>query len=90
MPSLFSIFGYKVYFWSNENGEPVHVHICKGNPKSNATKVWLTSSSGAILANNSSKIPNKDLNKILKFIALNHNNICIEWNNRFGYISFYA
>lgn len=39
MPSIFNVFGYKIYFWSNENGEPVHVHICKGVPKANATKV---------------------------------------------------
>ncbi|WP_423806022.1 DUF4160 domain-containing protein, partial [Phascolarctobacterium succinatutens] len=27
MPNLFIILGYKVYFWSNENDEPIHVHI---------------------------------------------------------------
>ena len=23
--------GYHIYFWANENGEPVHVHIAKGS-----------------------------------------------------------
>ncbi|MBQ8813590.1 MAG: DUF4160 domain-containing protein [Lachnospiraceae bacterium] len=32
MPSLFTVSGYKVYFWSNENNEPIHVHISKGKP----------------------------------------------------------
>lgn len=31
LPSIFTVSGYKVFFWSNENGEPIHVHIAKGN-----------------------------------------------------------
>ena len=30
MPTIFNAFGYKIYIWSNENGEPIHVHICRG------------------------------------------------------------
>ena len=44
LPNIFEIYGYKVYFWSNENNEPIHVHISKGTPQGNATKVWLTKS----------------------------------------------
>ena len=29
VPSLFKIGGYTVYFWSNENNEPIHVHVCR-------------------------------------------------------------
>ncbi|MGN0987043.1 MAG: DUF4160 domain-containing protein [Otoolea sp.] len=54
LPSLFTVSGYKVYFWSNEFGEPIHVHISKGKPSQNATKVWLTRSGGCIMANNGS------------------------------------
>lgn len=39
LPSLFIASGYKIYFWSNENNEPIHVHISKGNPTSNSTKI---------------------------------------------------
>lgn len=60
MPSLFRIGSYLVYFWSNENYEPIHVHISKGRPTPNATKVWLTALGGCIVANNSSKIPQHD------------------------------
>lgn len=56
MPSLFVVFGYKVYFWMNKNNKPVHVHICKGKPTSNATKMWITSAGGVITIN-SSRIP---------------------------------
>lgn len=32
LPKLFMVSGYTVYFWSNENGEPIHVHVAKGKP----------------------------------------------------------
>ena len=52
LPSLFEISGYKVFFWSNENNEPIHVHVCKGKPSPSATKIWLTKAGGAIISSN--------------------------------------
>ena len=37
LPSLFTVSGYQVFFWSNEDGEQIHVHVCKGKPSPNAT-----------------------------------------------------
>ncbi len=42
MPNLFSYLGYVIYFWSNENNEPIHIHVSKGSPSANATKIWIT------------------------------------------------
>ena len=52
MPSLFRLFGYVVFFWSNEGNplEPVHVHVAKGTPNANATKIWITEAGGTLLA----------------------------------------
>lgn len=83
MPSLFTVSGYKVFFWSNENGEPIHVHIAKGKPSPNATKIWLTRSGGCILANNGSKIPQKELNELMEFISAQFFLICSEWKKFF-------
>ena len=83
MPSLFTIMGYKVFFWSNESGEPIHVHISKGQPNKNATKIWLTRSGGCILANNNENIPKKDLNKLLQVISAQYFLICSEWKKFF-------
>lgn len=69
LPSLFTVSGYKVYFWSNENGEPIHVHISKGKPSPIATKIWLTKTGGCILASNGSEIPKKELNELMDFIS---------------------
>ena len=83
MASLFRIGSYLVFFWSNENYEPIHVHVGKGKPNSNATKVWLTAAGGCIVANNSSRIPERELNEMLEIIAAQHFMICEEWKNHF-------
>ncbi len=92
LPSIFQVGGYKVYFWSNENGEAIHVHIGKGKPTSNATKVWLTASGGCIVANNGSKIPQNELNELLEIISAQYFLICDEWKNHFkeNEIKFYC
>ena len=45
MPQIFRIGEYWIYFWTNENQplEPVHIHVAKGAPTANATKIWITS-----------------------------------------------
>lgn len=83
MPSLFQIGGYKVFFWSNENNEPIHVHIAQGRPTSNATKIWITSSGGCIIANNNSKIPSKELNELLDVVSAQFFMICDSWKKHF-------
>ena len=83
LPTLFEIYGYRVFFWSNETGEPVHVHVCKGKPTANATKIWLPPESNPILATNNSNIPDKELKRILKMIALNRDSIIAQWYDYF-------
>ncbi|MBS6444868.1 MAG: DUF4160 domain-containing protein [Ruminococcus sp.] len=83
LPSLFTVSGYKIYFWSNEIGEPIHVHVAKGKPISNGTKIWLTKSGGCILANNKSDISKKELNELMEFISAQFFLICDEWKKFF-------
>ena len=83
LPSLFMVSGYKVYFWSNEDGEPIHVHVAKGRPAPNATKIWLTKSGGCILASNGSNIPSKELYELMEFISAQFFLICSEWKKFF-------
>ena len=73
------VIGYKIYFWSNENGEPVHIHISKGKLTANSTKVWLTKSGGCILANNKSQIPENELNKLLSIVSKHYFLIVSKW-----------
>ena len=84
VPSLFRVGGYLVYFWSNENNEPIHVHIATGKPSANATKIWLTRSGHCIVANNDSRIPQSDLNKLLEVISAQFIMMCTEWKQHFN------
>lgn len=92
MPSLFSVGGYKVFFWSNENDEPLHVHVCKGRPASNATKIWLTSKGQCITAHNNSRIPASELNELIDIISAQFFIICQKWREHFlvNDIKFYC
>lgn len=92
MPKLFSIRGYIVFFWSNEDGEPIHVHVSKGTPTPNSTKIWLTRNGGCILANNKSNIPFHEMSIIMELISAQFFLICSEWKKFFitDTISFYC
>lgn len=84
MPTLFEIYGYKIYFWSNEGNEPVHVHISKGKQTADATKIWLPPESNPVLVHNNSQIPQKDLKRLLKSLALNREIIIARWYDYFN------
>ncbi|MBS5451864.1 MAG: DUF4160 domain-containing protein [Coriobacteriia bacterium] len=76
MPSLFRFGPYVLFFWTGENGEPVHVHVAVKRPGKDATKIWLTADGGCKLAHNRDDIPKRDLRDLMQFIAANHKFIC--------------
>ena len=92
MPSLFTAGNYKVFFWSSDGLEPIHVHVCKGVPSENATKFWITKNGGLILAHNKSHIPQSELNKLMELISAQFFFICTEWKRHFKVdeIQFYC
>lgn len=84
MPSLFFFLGYRVFFWSMENDEPIHVHVCKGNPRSGSTKIWLLQKGGCLIASNDARIPEKDLQKLKDAIDAQRFFICRRWKEHFA------
>src|SRR5574344_312574 len=92
LPSLFTVSGYKIFFWSDDAKEPVHVHITKGAPSPNTTKLWLTKNGGCILANNAGKIPEKDLHELMDFISAQFFLIFSQWKSHFllDTVTFYC
>lgn len=92
LPSLFQVGSYKIFFWSNENDEPIHVHVGKGKPTANSTKIWITKTGGCIVANNSSRIPTNELNELLEIISAQYFLICDAWKEHFkiNEIKFYC
>ena len=92
MPQLFSLAGYKVYFWVNEGDptEPVHVHISKGQYSGHSTKVWITKSGGCLLCHNNSHIPKHVLNNIMAIIETQSDVVLEKWKDIFGEVTFYC
>ena len=70
MPVFFRYASYVVFFWTHENDEPIHFHIAEGNPLPNSTKVWILSDGSFLLANNSSKIPERVLRRIFTTLMI--------------------
>jgi len=91
LPKLFKIGQYIVFFWSNEVNEPIHVHVGIVDPSQNATKIWLIKNGDCIIAHNRSRIPESDLNELLKVIQDSFFLICHEWKRYFNedIIEFY-
>lgn len=92
MPQIFRIGPYIIYFWSNENKplEPIHVHIAEGRATANATKIWITRSGKALLCNNSSRIPKKDLRNLIRVIEANSTLIINQWYSHFEEIRYFC
>ncbi|MCD8077586.1 MAG: DUF4160 domain-containing protein, partial [Lachnospiraceae bacterium] len=92
MPQVFKIGGYWVYFWTNENKplEPVHVHVSKGNPSPNATKIWITGAGKCYLCNNNSKIPEHTLRNIMRIIEARNDEVLKLWQEYFGEVTYYC
>ena len=89
MPTYFNVFGYKIFIWMKENGEPIHFHISKGQPTNNATKVWVLSDGSLSLCHNKSRIPTKDLNRIFSIMQSDIINFISYWKQYHGYVKFY-
>lgn len=90
MPSLFTLGPYIIFFWTGEQGEPVHVHVALKRPAKDATKLWLTANGSCIVANNNSKLPGRDLHRVAKFVRSNHELICNRWRESFIVASGYS
>lgn len=90
MPKLFVIDGYQISIWSNENGEPIHVHVSKKRPSANSTKLWLLSNGTFIKANpNDKRIPDAILNKIIKKLQPQALMVRNFWVAYHGYEKYY-
>ena len=87
MPQLLRFGSYRVYFGYNEWPplEPIHVHISDSIPSQDATKVWITKSKRALIANpNDKRINPKILNRLAEMIEAQSDDIVSAWIEGFG------
>ena len=87
MPSLFRVDGYVVRFWSNDMGEPVHVHVINGNKSVNLR--LLRDGSCEVARGTNHGISSKDISTLKTYVKAEYGFICNSWKNIFGYLSFY-
>lgn len=89
MPQFIRAAGYKIYFWSNENDEPIHFHATKGDPDKNDTKVWLLENGSFKLAHNKGRISEKDLSRIFSTMQIYYSEYIEFWKTYMGNVKFY-
>lgn len=92
MPQVFKVGSYIFYFWLDEGKplEPVHVHVAEGAPRENATKIWISKSGRALVADNNSRISEKDLRKLVRLAEANAELIKEAWVKYFDEIYYYC
>jgi hypothetical protein len=87
--ALRDFLGLSFYFWSNETSgerlEPIHIHISKGNPSANATKIWIKQDGSVELCHNNSNLSPTELSRSMEYIKANSNTIIAEWYRHFGF-----
>lgn len=76
MPTIFAVNGFRFFFFSNENNEPIHVHVEKADA---AAKWWLE----PITEEYSYGFSPKDRKEIRKLIVENETLIKNTWNEYF-------
>ncbi|GMT49436.1 MAG: hypothetical protein IEMM0008_0975 [bacterium] len=81
MPEILRKHGWKVFFYSNERNEPIHVHCVKAEK---ICKYWLDIENYDIQEASSYKMNPKDRREVRKIIFENFDYIMSEWNKVHG------
>lgn len=86
---LLDFLGLCFFFWSNEFSgsgmtEPIHIHVARGKPTRDATKIWITRD-GVDLCHNNSKLSKSELSNALAYVSANRNLVIAAWYKYFGF-----
>ncbi len=78
MPTVLLINGLRFFFYSNENNEPAHVHVTKGNAN---VKIWLEPFLDIAYTHN---FTNAEQKKISEIVNSNCDLLKKKWYENFG------
>ncbi len=78
MPTVFEVHGYRFFFYSNENDEPIHIHVDKGGAKA---KYWILPK---IAEEYSYGFKGRERKEIKKLVIENAGKIIEHWNKFFA------
>jgi Domain of unknown function (DUF4160) len=77
MPTVFIINGFRFFFYSNENDEPVHIHIEKAD---DSAKFWLN----PVELEYNYGFNSGELKQIENIIRQNSGKLILKWNEYFN------
>ena len=77
MPTVLRWGPYRAFFYSNEAGEPAHIHVRSGNKEA---KFWLHDLTVAVNAG----FPVHEIGDIIRHLKQNRNLCLSVWNDHFG------
>jgi Domain of unknown function (DUF4160) len=80
MPTVLFIMGWRLFFYSNENGEPIHIHAEKAEME---CKFWLLIDELDIKEEYCYNMGPKDLREVRKIIFTNFDLIVEAWTKHF-------
>ncbi|MEP6845124.1 MAG: DUF4160 domain-containing protein [Panacibacter sp.] len=78
MPTVLLIDGFRFFFYSNENHEPTHIHVTKGNADG---KIWLEPE---ITIAYMYGFSNTEKKHIMEIVYDNYEAFKIKWNEHFS------
>ncbi|OGC24985.1 hypothetical protein A2291_01550 [candidate division WOR-1 bacterium RIFOXYB2_FULL_42_35] len=77
MPTVFIVEGFRFFFFSNEGGEPLHIHV---ELAEKYAKFWLN----PIMLAKNYKFNSSDLKRIEEIIGKRKKEIEVKWNEYFN------
>jgi Domain of unknown function (DUF4160) len=77
MPTVFVFNGFRFFFYSNENNEPIHIHVEKAD---DAAKFWLD----PVELEYNYGFNSRELKQIEDIIQQNLKNLIEKWNEYFN------
>jgi Domain of unknown function (DUF4160) len=77
VPTILRIGPYRFFFYSNENNEPVHIHVQKDQ---SLAKFWLT----PVVLASSAGFPAQELTKLSRLVQNNAATLVEAWYEFFG------
>jgi hypothetical protein len=80
MPTILFIYGWKLYFYSNESHEPIHIHVQKGDAQA---KFWIIVDEIEITEAFSYNFTSANKRQVKKIIYQNFDIIVDAWFNHF-------
>ena len=82
MPNIYYN-GCRIYFWSNENDEPIHVHVTEGEVSKNSVKIFIRSNNTLDIDYCGYSIRKSTIDKAVDFINSNIMLIKTRWCEHF-------